>query len=144
MNFNPLSLNPLALAGVAAVCAGLIAGSGAWFVRGTMAEAVEAHLKEEASAKVAVDTKAALDDFVKSSKAIKDAAASAQIDISGVSAQLAAIRKDQRNAKTIPLPVGCKPDAPRMRSLAATSAATDQAVAGSKPRGPVQTERPSE
>lgn len=71
----------------------------------------------------------ALSDYKAGADLIKAAALGAQTDLSSISAQLAAIRRSQKNAPPPPLPTDCKPGAVRLRNLSETAAAADQAIA---------------
>jgi hypothetical protein len=81
----------------------------------------------------AADAAQALADYKTAAEVIANAALGAQTDLAGVNAQLAAIRKGQKNAPPPPLPVDCRPGAVRLRNLAETAAAADKAIAGQVP-----------
>jgi hypothetical protein len=126
---NPLAIHPLALLAGAAVALGIGFGTG-WQVNGWRLGVEIERIKAERATDNAKQTKAALDDMVTAAGKIKAAADGANIDLSQLGRQLDQIRKDYKNAKPVPLPVDCRPDAPRVRKLTAAATATDQAIAG--------------
>jgi hypothetical protein len=115
--------------------------AGGWLVQGWRKDAEIADLKRNQADSKAGQYKAALDDLTTASKRINEAAAGARVDLSAVTGQLTTIRKEFKDAK--PLPDNCKPDAVRVRQLAATADAVDQAIAGSIPGRPVPPEWPA-
>lgn len=118
-----------------------IAGSSAWYVQGLRGNAALDALRAEIAADRATQVHAALDDFVRTAKEIKDNATAAQADIGTLSIKLDAVRKEIKHAK--PLPVDCKPDTGRMSALKSAVDATNETIAGRKPSRPVPaTERP--
>lgn len=75
---------------------------------------------------------ASLKQFETDAGLIHDAAVSYAADKTNLAARMDAISKDFANAiKAKPLPLDCKPDADRLRNLAAAIAATNTAAAGS-------------
>lgn len=124
--------------GVIMAVGGFVSG---WYVQGTRMEARLASVKLEQSKEETKQADAAMADLVSAAKTITEAAVSAQLDVSGVNAKLDQIRRDMKNEKPKPLPADCKPDAPRMRTLAAATDAVDQAIAGSKPSSAVPDKR---
>lgn len=75
----------------------------------------------------------ALSDYITAADKIKAAATGAQTDLSAITAQLALIRRNQKNAPPPPLPDNCRPGPVRLRNLSETAAAADAAIAGSVP-----------
>lgn len=73
----------------------------------------------------------ALEDYKTAAEVVAGAALGAKTDLTAITAQLAAIRKGQKNAPPPPLPVDCRPGPVRLRNLADTAAAADKAIAGS-------------
>lgn len=71
----------------------------------------------------------ALSDYKEGAEKIKAAALGAQTDLSAITSQLAAIRRNQKNAPPPPLPADCKPGPVRLRNLAESAAAADAALA---------------
>lgn len=71
----------------------------------------------------------ALSDYKEGAEKIKAAAMGAQTDLSAITSQLAAIRRNQKNAPPPPLPADCKPGPVRLRNLAESAAAADAALA---------------
>ena len=133
---NPLSINPLfLLAGVAAAVT--IGFGGGWPANGWRLNADIATLKAERANEVAVQNKEVLDDFVATAKKIKEQADGANADFSVLGTELAIIRKEFKNAKATPLPVDCRPDDGRMRSLTRSVDAVRKAVARQQPGGAV-------
>lgn len=92
-----------------------------------------AEIKLENAEAVTAASELALADYMKAADDIKAAAVGAQTDLTNITAQLAAIRKGQKNAPPPPLPADCKPGPVRLRNLAETAAAADKAIAGSVP-----------
>lgn len=134
-------MNPQLIAAVILSVAGFSCG---WFLKGTIKDGEIKTIKLEQATDTAKASQEALTKFVDASKVVVDAAKSAQVDVSAINASLEQIRKDVKNVKTAPLPAGCKPDAPRVRSLAATTDAVDAAIAGPKSGGTVQDQRSPE
>ncbi len=129
---NPLSINPLyALAAMAAAFA--IGFGWGWQVNGWRLNGQISDIKAERAGDKASQATAALNDLVGAAKKVKAAADGAQIDVSILDAQLAAIRKDFNNANAKPLPVDCHPDAPRMLKLTTSIDAVDKAIARQLP-----------
>lgn len=116
-----------------ALVVGLVAGAAGaklWYA-GTVADLkIEiANLKKDNAEAISQASQVALSDYKVAADTIKAAALGAQTDLAGVNAQLAAIRKAQKNAPPPPLPADCKPGPVRLRNLAETAAAADQAIA---------------
>lgn len=126
---NPFAIHPLALLAGAAVALTIGFGTG-WQVNGWRLGAKIEHIKAERAADDAKQTETALKDLVTAAGKIKAAADGANVDLSQLGRQLDQISKDYKNAKPTPLPVDCRPDAPRVRKLTAAATATDQAIAG--------------
>lgn len=110
----------------ALIAAALSAGT-AWQVQAWRADARVAVLQKGVSDNAATQARAALDDLTAAAANINKAAAAAQADNKALAVQLAAIRKDLKNAK--PLPADCKPDADRLRSLTRAVEASNAAAA---------------
>ncbi|MCX7283888.1 MAG: hypothetical protein NTX28_07565 [Novosphingobium sp.] len=132
-----MSLIPTWPIAAGALVVGLVVGgTGAklWYA-GTVADLkVEiANIKKDNAEAISQASQVALSDYKAGADLIKAAALSAQTDLSSVSAQLAAIRRNQKNAPPPPLPTDCKPGSVRLRNLSETAAAADQAIARSVP-----------
>lgn len=122
-------MNPLAVKALAVAAALSVAFGAGWAVNGWRLGTELAESKAARSDELAADAKAALDHYKNAAETIHDAAAGAQLDLANVTAQLATIRKAQKNAPPPPLPTDCKPGAVRLRNLAETAAAADAAIA---------------
>lgn len=122
-------MNPLAAKALAAAAAlGLAFGTG-WVVNGWRLGTELAEAKASRASEMAKDAQTALADYKVAAETIHKAATGAQLDLASVTAQLATIRKAQKNAPPPPLPTDCKPGAVRLRNLAETAAAADAAIA---------------
>lgn len=111
---------------IAIACALFAAGMQvqSWRLGEQIAQAKDARANE-----IATQSQEALADLVNASKAIKSAADGAHVDVSALNTKLDVIRKDFRDANAAPLPVDCRPDAPRVRKLTSAAAETDEAIA---------------
>jgi len=89
--------------------------------------------RDEANA-ISQASQVALSDYKTAAEVIAAAALGAQTDLSAVNTQLAAIRRNQKNAPPPPLPADCKPGPVRLRNLAESAAAADAALARPIPR----------
>lgn len=125
-----------ALIGVAIVAGALALGFGGgwtaqgWRLKTEIAEAKAARATEDAAA-----SNAALTTLKTDAEAIHKAAGQlAQIEID-IGPQFAAIKREIKNAK--PLPVGCAPDAVRVRNLDAAIDTANAAIARAGARGAV-------
>ena len=116
------------------VAGGLLLGAlgGAALDHTIMARRI-AEMKLENAEAISQASQVALADYKDAADKIKAAASGAQTDLAAVNAQLAAIRKAQKNAPPTPLPADCKPGPVRLRNLAETAAAADQAISRSVP-----------
>lgn len=120
---NPLAIKALAGAGLLVIAFGAGWTVNGWRMATALAEVRAAHSEEAAQA--------ARDDLVlykSAAEKIHEAAAGAQVDLAAVNAQLAAIRKGQKNAPPPPLPADCKPGAIRLKNLQETAAAADSVI----------------
>lgn len=124
---NPLTVNPLVILGGAALVGALGFGAG-WTTNGWRLKADIAEIKTANAEAISQASQVALSDYQDAAKSIKDAAAGAQVDLSNVSAQLVAIRRNQKNAPPPPLPADCRPGAQRLHNLSETAAAADRAI----------------
>jgi hypothetical protein len=131
---NPLDLIPpqYKVLAIAIACAIALVGT---FTAGCQVTAWRknaeiADLKREHAEQQAKDSQKSLDDFVSVSATIIKAANGANIDISGLNKQLAAIRKEFHDANAKPLPPDCAPDDVRMRSLTKSVEAVRKAATG--------------
>lgn len=124
-----------AYAKVGAALLVLVTGFGAgWLVQGWRQAETIAELQKERSDEISTQATAALADLTSAAKTIKENATGATVSNAGLASQLALVRKDLKNAQAkAPLAVGCKPDAGRVRNLAAAVDATNQAAFGSVP-----------
>ena len=128
-----MSLIPTWPIAVGALAVGLVAGgTGAkfWYA-GTIADLkIEiANIKKDNAEAISQASQVALSDYKVAADVITAAALGAQTDLSAVNTQLAAIRRNQKNAPPPPLPADCKPGPVRLRNLADTAAAADKAIA---------------
>jgi hypothetical protein len=127
---NPLSLltgNPWVYAGVLAI--GVAIGGGATYqVTAAFKNNTIKDLKLEAANKTVTDAVAALAQFEGDTKAISSAAALLGNAQGVLDTKFSAINKDFANAiKAHPLPIDCKPDDVRMRTLRAAVEAANSA-----------------
>lgn len=109
----------------------LVAFSMGWLFQGWRLNGEIANIRKEQATQIAKDANTALTDLKEATKGINDAAKGAQTEKITLANQIAALRKDIKNAK--PLPVDCKPDDVRMRNLSGAVSATNKAVVGSVP-----------
>lgn len=93
-----------------------------------------ADMKSDTAKSEADDARIALADYKAAAEVVTAAALGAQTDLTTINAQLAAIRKGQKNAPPPPLPADCKPGPVRLRNLAETAAAADATIARPVPR----------
>lgn len=128
-----MSLIPTWPIAVGALVVGLVAGgTGAKFwYSGAIADlkVAAAETKRDEANAISQASQVALSDYKTGADLIKAAALGAQTDLSAVNAQLAAIRRSQKNAPPPPLPADCKPGPIRLRNLAESAAAADAAIA---------------
>ncbi len=111
---------------VGALIAGTVGGGSA--VHTYMAAKID-RMKLENAEEISKASNQALIDYKAGADVIKAAAATAQTDLTAINAQLATIRREQKNAPPPPLPVDCKPGAIRLHNLSETAAAADRAIA---------------
>jgi len=104
----------------------ILAFATGWLVQGWRLNEKIAELQATRSNEIATQSQDALKDLKEASANINAAALGAKSDNTTLTNQIAALRKDVKNAK--PLPPDCKPDDVRMRNLAATISATNQAI----------------
>lgn len=128
-----MSLIPTWPIAAGALAVGLVtggAGAKLWYA-GTIADLKVdiANIKKDNAESITQASQLALDDYKQAAEHMKDAAQGAQIDLTSVTAALAAIRRNQKNAPPPPLPADCRPGPVRLRNLAETAAAADQAIA---------------
>lgn len=117
----------VAAAGVAAIAL-VAAGFGAgWVTNGWRLGAAVSDLQAGQAKAALASSEKALGDLVTASENVSKKAAEYTALQTTIGAQLAAIRKDLKNAP--PLPVGCRPDDYRVRSLADAVNAAKQAAA---------------
>lgn len=131
----PPQYKAIAIGIVAAIVLAGAFGAG-WAVNGWRKDAEITDLKRENAVADAKQSQAALADLAAASRRIKDAADSANIDVSALGRKLDAISKEQKNVK--PLPVDCRLDPIRLRNLAEAAAAVNQAAFGLKPSRSLQ------
>lgn len=135
MNFLVDTVAPWYRRDVSLIKAGLLlALAAALFASGVLVEgwrkdAQISALKAAQASTAARQSEAALTDLVDAAKTIKTQADEARVDVTSVTAGLAALKKEFKNGKVAPLPVGCSPDAVRVRYLAAGIDTVDQAIA---------------
>ena len=133
-----MSLIPTWPIAAGALVAGLVAGGfGAklWYAD-TIADLkiTAAETKRDEANAISQASQVALADYKVAAEVIAAAALGAQTDLSAVNTQLAAIRRNQKNAPPPPLPADCKPGPVRLRNLAESAAAADAALARPVPR----------
>lgn len=128
-----MSLIPTWPIAVGALAVGLVAGgTGAklWYADTIADLKVDiANMKAADAEAISQASQVALSDYKAGADLIRAAALGAQTDLSAVNAQLAAIRRNQKNAPPPPLPADCKPGPVRLRNLAESAAAADAALA---------------
>lgn len=88
-----------------------------------------AQLKQKQAEDVSKASQAALADLTAAAGKIKAAAESGNVDVSALGAKLDALNRSYKNAKAPALPVDCRPGVVRVRNLAESAAAVDQAIA---------------
>lgn len=121
-----------------ALVVGLVAGAtgGKLWYAGTIADLKVdiANMKAANAESISQASQVALSDYQAAAEVVTAAALGAQTDLTAINAQLAAIRKGQKNAPPPALPSDCKPGPVRLRNLAESAAAADQAIARPVPR----------
>jgi hypothetical protein len=113
---------------IAAICLAFGMGTG-WEINGWRLNGKIATLQSAHSDEISRQATGALKDLKEATGIINDAAKNAKTDNLNLNNQLAGIRRDIKNAPK--LPIDCKPDDIRMRSLAASIDATNKAITGS-------------
>lgn len=88
-----------------------------------------ANAKTDEANSISQASQVALSDYKVAAEVITAAALGAQNDLTAVRADMATIRRNQKNAPPPPLPADCKPGPVRLRNLAETAAAADKAIA---------------
>lgn len=121
---NPLTIKLLTGAGII-----LLAFGAGWTANGWRLKTDLAELKAVNAESISQASQVALEDYKAAAEVVAGAALGAQTDLSAVNAQLAAIRRNQKNAPPPPLPADCKPGPIRLRNLAESAAAADAAIA---------------
>lgn len=116
-----------------ALVLGLVAGAGGMRVwdKGEIAalNLSLAQTKQKQAEDVSKASQAALADLTAATAKIKAAAEGGQTSYIALNSKLDAIDRRIKNAKPAPLPVDCKPGVDRVRNLAESAAAVDQAIA---------------
>ena len=130
---NAIAIKPLVLV-VALVGAAGAGAAGAWVVQGWRYGKEIAELKLERANEAVQGFQIALDDLKASAEKIGKAADAAALDTKLITTELGRLGKEYTNATKRPLPVDCRPDAPRVRLLAESAAAVDNAIARPEPR----------
>jgi hypothetical protein len=92
-----------------------------------------ANMKKDNAEAISQASQVALSDYKVAADVVTAAALGAQTDLSAVNTQLAAIRRNQKNAPPPPLPDDCRPGPVRLHNLAESAAAADRAISGSVP-----------
>lgn len=123
---NPLTLNPLALVGGALVVAA-VAGATGWTANGWRLNADLAELRAQHADAKAEQAVATVTTMQADAKKISTAARQLLTIQQSLGPQFDALKKEIKNAK--PLPVGCVPDAVRVRNLDAAIDAANKAAA---------------
>lgn len=126
MNPEQIKLALQAAAGAALLALAFSAG---WGINGWRLHAKVADLKTDAANTAAQQAEVALSDLTEASNRIKQAAAGAQVDMSGLSLKLTSIDRRLKNAPPAPLPPDCRPGPVRLRVLTEAAGAVDQAIA---------------
>lgn len=115
------------LIGLAAILAALLGAAGAgWYFKGMQAQAEIADLKAAHAAEREKQATAALTTLKADADVIHKAATEYATIETTLAPKIAALTKEMRNAK--PLPVGCRPDDYRVRNLDAAINAANQAI----------------
>lgn len=115
----------------AGLLAGAVAAGGAWWLCSVIKDKEIADLKLIDSNKDRDAYKAGLEAFQKAAQQIADAAAKYGDDRKRLNEEFAKIERGLRDAMAQnPLPVGCKPDAARMRVNSDAVAAANKAASG--------------
>ena len=109
----------------------VIGGAAGFAIEHTIKSAEIASIKLTNANEITQASQVALEDYKTAAEVVAGAALGAQTDLTAINAQLAAIRKGQKNAPPPPLPADCKPGPVRLRNLADTAAAADKAISGS-------------
>lgn len=107
--------------------------AGSWFVTSSIKDAEIAELKLERANETVQGFQTALDDLKVATATIYAAADSAALDTKLITTELSRLGKEYKNATKRPLPVDCRPDAPRVRHLTESAAAVDKAIARPEP-----------
>lgn len=92
-----------------------------------------ANAKTDEANAISQASQVALSDYKVAAEVITAAALGAQTDLTAVRADMATIRRNQKNAPPHALPADCRPGPVRLRNLAETAAAADKAIARSVP-----------
>jgi hypothetical protein len=131
---NPLTLNPWALLGGAAIAVA-IGFSGGWAINGWRLEANVAKLERDNAKNLADSANAALDQLGQRMGSMNTAASNAQISIATLSTTMAQIMRNQKNVQIQqPLPVDCIPDRRRLDGLRDAVSAANAAITGTAAR----------
>ncbi|USX25772.1 hypothetical protein NHH73_24865 [Oxalobacteraceae bacterium OTU3CINTB1] len=125
---NPLALNPFVLLGAGAAALAIGFGAG-WQVQGWRGAAELSGVKLNNAEAITQASAVALSDYKLAATVIKDAAGTAQVDITALGVKLDTINRKIKNAPPPSLPADCKPGPARLRNLAEAAAAADAAAA---------------
>lgn len=127
-----MSLIPTWPIAVGALVVGLAAGgfgTKLWYASSiSELKIAAAETKRDEANAISQASQVALSDYKLAAEVVTASALSAQTDLTAVNAQLAAIRRNQKNAPPPPLPTDCKPGPVRLRNLAESAAAADSAI----------------
>jgi hypothetical protein len=119
-------VNPLALKAAEGAALLALAFSAGWISNGWRLHTEIAEMKTTAATERADSAGTALANLTEAATIIRDQATRAGTDVTALKGQLATIQKEIKNAN--PLPADCKPDAQRVRRLAASAGAVDAAI----------------
>jgi len=122
-------MNPLAIKLLVGVGIITLAFGAGWTANGWRLHADISDIKTTQANEISQASQVALADYKEGAKAIKDAAAGAQLDLSNLGMKLDAIDRRTKNAKPPPLPPDCRPGPVRLRNLSEAAAAIDAAIA---------------
>lgn len=128
-----MSLIPTWPIAVGALVIGMAAGgTGAklWYAGSIADLKIEiANMKVSDAVAISQASQVALSDYKLAADGIAASAIGAKTDLSAINTKLTAIQRNQKNAPPPALPSDCRPGAIRLRNLAESAAAIDQAIA---------------
>lgn len=128
-----MSLIPTWPIAIGALVVGVAAGgTGAklWYA-GTVAglKVDIATIEKDNAEAISQASQVALSDYKIAAEVVSAAALGAQTDLTAMRADMATIRRNQKNAPPPPLPADCRPGPVRLRNLAESAATADRSIA---------------